>query len=94
MIRLIIFYFIAAFLIGFWPFEKSVLEYIPIGSSTLSYDEGYEDGYDGAIMKSEKSPYIDGYYDGDFDAECEWLKYDKKDFEEFKRIGCGAWSDY
>ena len=56
-------------------------------SSSNSYDSGYVDEYTGAISKSKKSDYLSGYYDGEFDSECGYLK-DENKWSEFKKLRC------
>ena len=91
MFKLIIACLLISFFIGFWPFEKGL---ISGASSNGSYDKGYQDGYNGVSPSSYKNNYYDGWLDGDFDAECDYLKYDKKDFDEFKNFGCGDWNSW
>ena len=91
MFRLIFGYLILAFFMGFYPFGNNGLSNF---NSSSSYDKGYSDGYDGLTPTSYKSNYYDGWLDGDFDAECDYLKYNKKDYEEFKNFGCGNWNSW
>ena len=76
---------------GLWPFEKG---FISGTSSNGSYDKGYHDGYNGVSPSSYKNNYYDGWLEGDFDAECEYIKYSLQDREEFKNYGCGSWNNY
>lgn len=86
----VLIYVIAAWLIGFWPFEGGVLTGY---SSSCNYDAGYEAGYDGAKQACTNDTYMAGYSAGDFDAECRWLKCVKADHDKFKRAECGSWQE-
>ena len=88
MFRFAIIYLIAAFIIGFWPFDEGLLFTSSLSPFQYTYDQGYEDGYEGAGRQSRSSPYADGYDDGDYDSECDWLK-EKKKFQQFRELGCG-----
>jgi hypothetical protein len=88
--KLIVVYMIAALLLGFWPFEDGLLSTSSLSPFQLTYDEGYEDGYDGALPKIRSGSYATGYDDGEFDSECDWLKRENRK-PEFERIGCGRW---
>ena len=83
-------YLFAAWLFGFWPFEEGVFTG-PI--SECSYDVGYDDGYDGATPKCKTDAYLNGYEEGDFDSECDWLRCERPDHDAFKSMGCGSWSE-
>lgn len=83
-------YFVAAWMIGFWPFEKGLLT----GPTTeCSYDAGYDDGYEGANQKCSIDVYLEGYEDGDFDSDCYWFRCERADHDRFKRLGCGSWDE-
>ena len=84
----VVFYILAAWLFGFWPFEEG---YLTGPTSECSYEAGYEDGYDGAIQKCSTSAYLTGYDEGDFEADCHWLRCVRPDRHEFERRGCGSW---
>mgnify|MGYP000689171028 CR=1 FL=1 len=94
MIKLAIFYLIIAALVGFWPFESSILRSADWSPIAATYGEGYEDGYEGVSPTAQSSEYLSGYDDGDFDAHCEWLKYQKRDRQQFHYDGCGDWDYY
>jgi hypothetical protein len=94
MIRLALFYLVIAALIGFWPFERSLLKSSDWSPISATYDEGYEDGYEGVSPVARSSEYLSGYDDGDFDAHCEWLKYSEQDRSQFRIDGCGDWDYY
>ena len=94
MIRLAVLYLIIAALIGFYPFETSLLRSADWSPIAASYEEGYEDGYAGESPSAESTEYLAGYDDGDFDAHCEWLKYTKEDRYQFHKDGCGDWDYY
>ena len=94
MFKLIFFYLFIALLIGIWPFEKGLLKSCSLSPLYDSYDKGYEDGYEGNAPKSYKGEYYDGWSEGDFEAECQYLKWDKKDFKAFKSYGCGNWDEW
>jgi hypothetical protein len=91
MFKLIIAYLVISFFMGLWPFEKGFISGTP---SNGSYDKGYHDGYNGVSPSSYKNNYYDGWLEGDFDAECEYIKYSLQDREEFKNYECGSWSSY
>ena len=84
-------YCLGAWLLGFWPFEEEGLLTGP--ASNCSYDAGYDDGYDGAARRCRIDVYVQGYEDGDFDSECQWLRCEMPDYDEFERIGCRSWSE-
>ncbi len=86
----IVVYAVVAWLFGIWPFEEG---FFTGPTSQCSYDAGYDDGYDGAAPKCKIQVYLEGYDDGDFDSDCEWLRCEKPDHDEFKRLGCGSWSE-
>ncbi|MEX0450517.1 hypothetical protein V6X62_01635 [Spiribacter sp. 218] len=94
MIRLALLYVVIAALVGFWPFETSVLRSADWSPISASYDEGYEDGYEGVSPAAKSTEYLSGYDDGDFDAHCEWLKYSQQDRNQFHKDGCGDWDYY
>lgn len=94
MIKLGITYLVLAALVGFWPFETSILRSSDMSPISATYDEGYEDGYAGASPTARSTDYLAGYDDGDFDAHCEWLKYTKRDRQHFYSDGCGEWDWY
>lgn len=83
-------YLIIAALIGWWPFEDSLIRTV---TGQCSYDSGYEDGWDGATPACEADDYIAGYDEGAFEADCHWAKCTKRDFETFERYGCPSWED-
>jgi len=51
------------------------------------YDEGYQDGYDGASRKTKltcQDSYDDGYDEGELDADCDyWKKNDRDKYEQY-----------
>jgi len=59
---------------------------LPVSCS--NYDQGYQDGHDGAEKKSwvviGKDEYSHGYEEGAFDSECEDLK--KIDYQKYLRL--------
>ena len=83
-------YAVVAWLFGFWPFEEG---FFTGPTSECSYDAGYDDGYGGAARKCKVHVYLEGYDDGDFDSDCEWLRCEKPNHDEFKRLGCDSWSE-
>ncbi len=85
----VVIYMFVAWLFGFWPFEEGMITGF---SSECTYDAGYDDGYDGDSQKCSTAAYIEGYSDGDFEAECHWLKCVKPNHDKFKELGCGSWS--
>jgi len=48
----------------------------------------YDDGYDGASPTKSSTSYMDGYEDGDFDADCDYYK-DKNMRDKYKALRCG-----
>jgi len=48
------------------------------------YNDGYDDGYNGHIKKSGHPSYLEGYYDGQEEAEAEddWSAYDYDFFSD------------
>ena len=89
LIGLLIVYVVLAWLLGFWPFEEG---FFTGPTSACSYDAGYDDGYDGAAPKCSIEAYLEGYDDGDFDSECHWLRCERPDYDKFKKMGCGSWT--
>ncbi len=87
-IGLIAIYAMVAWLFGFWPFEEGLFTG---PTSECSYDAGYDAGYDGANQKCSTDAYLEGYEEGDFDSECHWLRCERPDHDDFKRLGCGSW---
>ena len=83
-------YVAVAWLFGLWPFEEGSLTG---PTSECSYDAGYDDGYDGAIQNCSTEAYLEGYEEGDFDSECYWLRCEMPDYDTFKRLQCGSWSE-
>jgi len=81
-------YLIVAALVGWWPFSDPIFKTI---SGECNYDNGYEDGYDGALAACSSNDYQVGYEDGVFEGECAWLKCEKKDYVGFTSYGCGSW---
>jgi hypothetical protein len=57
-----------------------------------TYNAGYEAGYDGEIQKGKTGAYLEGYEDGEFEADCHWLRCVKPNQDKFKKLGCGSWS--
>ena len=94
MIRIILGYILVAVLFGFWPFDSSIVRSTDWSPLAATYDEGYEDGYNGTEPRAKSTQYLTGYDDGDFDAHCEWVKYKKKDRERFYSDRCGDWDRY
>lgn len=93
LLSLIVLYFVAAFFFEFPPVDDGWIrtgEYSPF---RYTYDQGYDDGYVGAAPKTRSGDYIAGYDEGDFDAECAWLK-DQNRRREFERIRCGDWRNF
>ena len=80
--KIIIGYLIIAFFIGLWPFTHPVTNYF------LGYDDGYEDGWVGEYMRSNRDSYVEGYYHGEYDSYCYFLRYEKKDFSQYNSEGC------
>ena len=93
MWKLVVIYVVAAFLLGFWPFEDGWLRTSSISPIQYTYDQGYEDGYYGELPKIMSGEYIDGYDEGEFYADCEWLTSENRR-SEFERLRCGRWSDF
>ena len=81
-------YAMVAWLFGFWPFEEGMFTG---PTSECSYDAGYDDGYEGANQKCSIDAYLEGYEEGDFDSECHWLRCERPNQDDFKRLGCGSW---
>ncbi len=91
LIGLIAIYAMVAWLFGFWPFEEGLFTG---PTSECSYDAGYDAGYDGANQKCGTEAYLEGYEEGDFDSECHWLRCEKPDHDDFKRLRCGSWGKF
>ncbi|MDZ7736868.1 MAG: hypothetical protein U5P41_12790 [Gammaproteobacteria bacterium] len=75
MLKLVIFYLVLAALIGWWPFNDSVIKTM---SGQCNYDAGYRDGWDGALYACESDDYMAGYDDGNFESDCHWAKCIKR----------------
>ncbi len=88
-LALVAMYLIAAWLFGLWPMEEGILTG---PSSECAYDAGYQAGYDGATKTCKTEAYLEGYGEGDFDSECDWLRCDRPNRSSFKKFGCGSWS--
>ena len=57
------------------------------GDASSDYDKGYEDAWDGISPKKNSSSYLEGYEDGEFDADCD--HYKRNGFwEKYKNLGC------
>mgnify|MGYP006163283681 CR=1 FL=1 len=57
------------------------------GDSSGDYDKGYEDALKGYSPKNNSSFYLEGYEDGEFDADCDHYKRNKF-LEKYKNLGC------
>ena len=55
--------------------------------SGSDYDKGYDDGYDGVSPKKNSVAYLDGYEEGDYDADCDYYKYNKL-WNKYRAIKC------
>ena len=57
------------------------------GDITNCYDEGYDDGYDGASRKTKlmcQESYNNGYDDGAYDSDCDyWKRNDKSKYQNY-----------
>ena len=51
------------------------------------YDKGYEDGYEGLSPKKNSDLYLEGYEDGDYDADCDYYKFNEL-WDEYRAIKC------
>ena len=85
----VVIYLVTAWLFGFWPFDEGL---ITGPSSGCTYDAGYEAGYDGETQKCKTEAYLEGYEDGEFEADCHWQRCVKPNQDKFKKLGCGSWS--
>ena len=57
------------------------------GDSSSDYDKGYEDAWEGYSPKKSSDSYLEGYEDGEFDADCD--HYKRNEFwDKYKRLGC------
>ena len=57
------------------------------GDSSSDYDKGYEDAWEGYSPKKSSDSYLEGYEDGEFDADC--YHYKRNEFwDKYKRLGC------
>ena len=65
----------------------SFLTLIACGDSVSDYDKGYDDAWDGISPKKSSSSYMEGYEDGEFDADCYYYKKNKI-WDKYKRLGC------
>ncbi len=90
IVGLIAIYAMVAWLFGLWPFEKGMFTG---PTSECSYDAGYDAGYDGASQNCSTEAYLEGYEESDFDSECYWLRCERPDHDNFKRLGCGSWGE-
>ena len=55
--------------------------------ATGTYEEGYQDGYDGGSPREfvlfGRDDYAAGYEDGSYDADCDYWK--KRNYERYRR---------
>tara|TARA_B100000780_G_C21117083_1_gene452069 strand:- start:51 stop:278 length:228 start_codon:yes stop_codon:yes gene_type:complete len=57
------------------------------GDSSSDYDKGYEDAWKGYSPKSNSNFYLEGYEDGEFNADCD--QYKRNGFwDKYKNLGC------
>ena len=57
------------------------------GDSASDYDKGYEDAWEGYSPKKSSNSYMEGYEDGEFDADCDHYKRNGL-WDRYKRLGC------
>tara|TARA_B100000315_G_scaffold226990_1_gene234375 strand:+ start:404 stop:634 length:231 start_codon:yes stop_codon:yes gene_type:complete len=57
------------------------------GESESDYDRGYEDAWEGESPQKNSDSYMEGYEDGDYDADCDYYKRNKL-WEKYKKLLC------
>ena len=64
------------------------------GGAACNYDNGYDDGYDGALPECEATDYMEGFQAGEFESDCDWYRCEKPNYDNFKQMSCGSWESY
>ena len=57
------------------------------GDSGNDYDKGYEDAWEGISPKKNSASYMDGYEEGEFDADCDHYKRNLL-WDKYRAIKC------
>lgn len=91
LISLAVVWLLIAALIGWWPFDDSVLQTM---SGECTYEAGYQDGWDGAKVAFENTDYVAGYDGGTWEGDCHYAKCVKRDRDLFEGYRCGNWRDH
>ena len=57
------------------------------GDSGNDYNKGYEDAWEGISPKKNSASYMDGYEEGEFDADCDHYKRNLL-WDKYRAIKC------
>ncbi|MDA9740512.1 hypothetical protein N9U58_00065 [Pelagibacteraceae bacterium] len=57
------------------------------GDSESDYDKGYEDAWEGYSPKKSSDSYMEGYEEGEFDADCDHYKRNLL-WDKYRAIKC------